>query len=202
VKRFDLSSMAEQSIHLEATISEVQKVLSKPLKPMRKTLSVVKFTSGHIEEITESNIGLIEAAATAQLKEEKAGKPVKSPRPTAAVTVAQPVRGCPDPDFDEAEIRATRVLNQFLTPDQRQDFLESQQFVVTGADSGHRYMLTSRHAPKTAFRHSSFSSVYDLDDGAPLCVHDWEVPAPEELLGVAMHLQIPSMERYVRVLPL
>jgi hypothetical protein len=116
------------------------------------------------------------------------------------VTVAQPVIGCPAPDFDEAEVRATRVLEAFLSPEQLEDFREGQQFVVTGVDTGHRYLLTSRHAPKVRFRHQSFRSLFDLDDQIALCVHDWEVPAAEELLGLLIHLQLPELEKHVRFL--
>jgi hypothetical protein len=201
----DLTSQKEQTLELTAGIVDVQKVLSKPLKPMGKQVSAVRFVDGRIEEITEANIGLIvEASGVETSRTEKAAdkpaadKPVaKTKTPKAAVTVAAPVIGCPDPDFDEADVRATRVLETFLTDDQRADFRQRQQFVVEGADTGHRYLLTSRHAPKVRFKHASFRSVYDLDTESALCVHDWEVPAAEELLGLALHLQMPGLESYV-----
>lgn len=187
----------EQHLVLDALIVDVHKVLSKPLKPMRKQVSAVRFTDGRIEEITNANIGLIVDAAGEETS--RSEKPRRKPK--AAVTVAQPVLGCPEPDFDEADVRATRVLEAFLTDEQREDYARHQQFLVTGGDTGHRYLLTSRHAPKARFKLPSFQCVYDLDDERALCVHDWEVPAAEELLGLAMHLQIPGLETYVNTLP-
>jgi hypothetical protein len=35
----------------------------------------------------------------------------------------------------------------------------------------------------------------------PLCVHDWQVPAAEELLSLFVHLQLPGCETYVRAIP-
>ncbi len=194
LEKVDLESMAEQSFVLGAGIAAVQKVLSKPLKPMRKQLSVVRFANGTIEEINSSNIGLLEAAGEETSHKEK--------KPRVAASVAQPVRGCPTPDFDEAEVRATRVLKEFLNADQIADFNERQQFIVQGADTGHHYLLTSRHAPRRRFVHEVCRVVHDLDGGEDLCVHDWEVPAAEELLGMALHLQLPEQERFVRGLPL
>ena len=47
----------------------------------------------------------------------------------------------------------------------------------------------------------SSRSLYDIDERMPFCVHDWEVPAAEELLGLLVHIQIPGLERYVRNMP-
>lgn len=194
LSKVKLDDQTEQTFILNAGIVAVQKVLSKPLKPMRKQLSAVRFSDGKLEEITSANIGLIlvEVAGEETPHKERAEK---------AVTVAQPVIGCPQPDFDEAEVRATRVLEAFLSPEQLEDFRRLQQFVVQGADSGHHYLLTSRHAPKQRFKIESCRTVHDLDEAYDLCVHDWEVPAAEELLGMALHLQLPEHERYVRSLP-
>jgi hypothetical protein len=37
-----------------------------------------------------------------------------------------------------------------------------------------------------------------MDERLPMCVHDWEVPAPEELLALFVHLSLPGLEQYVR----
>ena len=44
-------------------------------------------------------------------------------------------------------------------------------------------------------------ALYDLDERRPWCVHDWDVPAPEEMLGLLVHLSIPGREKYLRDLP-
>ena len=182
----DLGSMKEQVITLDAPILKVQEFLQRKLKPHRKQISAVKFTNGRVEQITEATLETIDAA------------PEKS---KAAVTVAQPVLGCPAPDFDDVDIRATRVLKAFLTPEQIEDFERRQQFVAIGADTGHRYLLTSRQSKYALSQHQSYRSLYDMDEKQPFCVHDWEVPAAEELLGLFVHVSLPGLEMYVRGIP-
>jgi len=121
--------------------------------------------------------------------------------PAAAVTVAQPVIGCPCPEFERAEVRATRVLSAFLDPQQLADFDKHQAFLTTGADSGHLYLLTSRQAPRERLAKVGGRTVYDLTEGRPICVHDWVVPAAEEMLELMLFLQMPGRESYVRALP-
>lgn len=191
ISALDLDSKDEQTLELGASITKVQNFLQKQLKPHRKQISAVRFSSGRIEQVTEATLQVIDSS-TPSSKETK--------KPKAAVTVAQPVLGCPAPDFDDVEIRATRVLKTFLTPEQVTDFERRQQFIVTGADTGHRYLITSRNS-KHALSHTSFRSLYDIDEQQAFCVHDWEVPAAEEMLGLAMHVQLPGLERYVRSIP-
>jgi hypothetical protein len=196
--------MTQQTLLLDAPISQVQQVLSRALKPGRKQVSAVRFRNGKIEEVTEANIGLIETTGE-PVKEgpyrERSEHPTEpeKPKPTVAVTVAQPVVGCPAPDFEAADVRATRVLSAFLDTQQREDFARYQRFVVTGIESGHRYMLTSRQArDELATYHRT---LFDLDENTPLCVHDWDVPAAEELLALAILLRLPGKEHYVRSIP-
>jgi hypothetical protein len=173
----------------------VQKVLEKPMKPGRESLSVVRYTNGRIEELTDKVVGLIEQA-------DEPGEPAESPRaidkprPAAAVTVAAPTQGCPAPDFAAVEVRANRVLEAFLTPEQLRDFRTEQAFVATGADTGHKYIITSRSAPSKLSIHKR--SLYDLTEQSPYCVHDWTVPAAEEMLCLALFVQTPGHESYVR----
>lgn len=181
----DLHSLKEQIVMLDAPISKVQEFLQKQLKPHRKQISAVRFTNGRIEQFSEATLQTIDA-------------PAEEVKPAAAVTVAQPVLGCPAPDFDDVEIRATRVLKAFLTPDQIADFERRQQFVAVGADTGHRYLLTSRHSKHGLSKFQSTRSLYDIDERVALCVHDWEVPASEELLGLFVHVSLPGLETYVR----
>lgn len=192
VASIDLDSPKEQIVTLDAPISKVQDFLQKQLKPHRKQISAVRFTSGRIEQISEATLQTIDAPVEETPKKEK---------PKAAVTVAQPVLGCPAPDFDDVEVRATRVLKTFLTPQQIEDFERRQQFVVVGADTGHRYLITSRNSKHGLSQHKSFRSLYDMDERTALCVHDWEVPAAEELLGLFVHVSLPGLEQYVRSIP-
>ena len=209
----DLGSLKEQMLSLDAPISQVQDFLQKKLKPHRKQVSVVRFASGRLEELSEATLQVIDGTAEdvpgtvveAQAVEpvvEKKEKPAprKEDKPAVAATVGQPALGCPVPEFDEVEIRATRVLKAFLTPEQVEDFDRRQQFVAVGADTGHRDLLTSRQS-RHAFERASFRSLYDMDERQALCVHDWEVPAAEELLGLYLHVSLPGLEGFVRSMP-
>jgi len=186
----DLDSMEKQEISLSAPISTIQFFLQKSLKPHRKQVSAVLFTNGRVEQVTEATLQTIDSPKEISPSE----------KPKTAVTVAQPTLGCPAPDFIDVEIRATRVLKAFLSAEQIADFERRQQFIAVGADTGHRYLLTSRHS-KHALGTTSFRSLYDVDEQRAFCVHDWEVPASEELLGLFVHLSLPGLERYVRNVP-
>jgi hypothetical protein len=120
--------------------------------------------------------------------------------PKAAATVAAPVRGCPAPDFEAAELRANRVLEVFLTPEQIEDFRTTNSFLTLGADTGHRYLISSRHSPR-ALRRGLGRSLFDVEEQRAYCVHDWEVPAAEEMLALHLFVMLPGRERYVRHIP-
>jgi len=165
-------------------IAKVVNILARGMKWGRKLLTAVTFSGGKIEEVRRGDGEAPAALANS---------------PKAAVTVAQPTRGCPIPEFERAEILATRVLKEFLSPTQLVDFERTQSFIVVGADSGHRYMLISRHSP--SLHAYGGRSVYDVTEGQSICVHDWLVPASEELLELALFLGLPGRERYVRALP-
>jgi len=172
-------------------VQKVEALVSKAMKRGRKLLTAVVFKNGKVEELHRSEHGEVDVKSI----EKVADKPV------AAVTVAAPALSCPVPEFERAQVRATRVLRQFLSPAQLADFEKTQQFLVVGADSGHRYVLTSRQAPAAVLDKMGGRTVYDCDRGHAVCVHDWTVPAAEELLGIAMFLQVPGRERHVAVLP-
>ena len=114
------------------------------------------------------------------------------------MTVAEPARGCPVPEFVKAEIRARKVLDEFLTPDQQADFRSGQRFLSRGADTGHLYMISSRHALNNRF----VRSLHDLDEDRPICTHDYTVPAAEEALALHLMVSLPGRETFVRHLPL
>jgi hypothetical protein len=204
--REEFGAESSGSILLQAPIEEVQTVLAKALKPGRSLVTAVKFSDGSVEE-KASELGDYRVNA-AKLDDEKpkeeppASEEEKKPakKPEAATTVAAPERGCPPPSFEQAEVRASRVLEVFLSPEQLEDFRTRQQFVVEGADTGHRYLLTVRHAPRALAR-AGGRSLYDLDEEQAYCVHDWEVPAAEELLAMRCFLAMPGREHYLRDIP-
>jgi len=188
---------------LDAPIAEVAKALARLMKPTRHTISVVKTLNGKIEEINgwtvvaPNDIGpphRTPAPANPDALVEKTPKPGEEP--VAAATVAKPTQGCPAPDFVRAEIKARAVLDVFLTDEQREDFRKYNRFVSMGAYTGHRYMITSRHARDELAQFQR--SLYDLDERRPYCVHDWVVPAAEEMLALHLMLQVPAHEPYLR----
>ncbi len=186
-----------------APIDKVAGVIARALKPDRKVVSAVKFSDGTIEEIRtadfddtrpkdEANGGPYREAVTPD-------KIIPAKKPKAATTVAAPTRGCPFPDFEPAEIKARRVLTAFLDPGQLEDFRRYNRFLSIGQTTGHRYLITSRHAnDELALRRSV---LYDVDNSRSICTHDWDVPAAEEMLALHIYLQIPGGERFLRSFP-
>jgi hypothetical protein len=199
---------AKTTLMLRAPIAKVEKKLVSLLKPNRKVLRAVMFSDGKFARVTggELEVEPEPASAAPQPPADAPSEPqaplakteeTKPAKPKAAATVAAPVLGCPLQVFDPAEIRATRVLKAFLTDQQLRDFERSQQFIMHGYDTGRPYLLTSRHA-RAALEKVGPYSLYDMQDSRSLCVHDWEVPAAEELLGLQLHLAVPGGESYLR----
>lgn len=174
-------------IVLRAPIEKVAKLLSTALKPDRRLLTVVRFESGKIAELQEAD------------KREEEQAPAAPVAAVAAATVARPDRGCPVPEFVKADIRATRVLETFLSPEQIRDFRSRNEFVTVGQDSGHRYLVRSRNSP--TIDAIGGRSLFDLDLKASICVHDWTVPAAEEMLALHLFLSLPGWESWMLALP-
>lgn len=181
-------STGNSEIVLAATMRAVETEVSSALKGNRPLTRAVVFKAPG---------GGVTGVTTPEEAEKKAGETAQ--KPAAAATVKTPTRGCPVPEFERAKVRATRVLKAFLSPSQLVDFDAHQQVLVTGADTGRRYVLTSRHSER--FDRVGRSSVYDLDQRMPICVHDWAVPAAEEILALMVHLLLPGGERFMLALP-
>lgn len=173
-----------------APIDKVAGMLSRALKPGRKVVSAVLFKDGTMEEVRT-------APSSSQPYREPAAPAVKDP--AVATSVAAPVIGCPAPDFGAAQLRARAVLLAFLDPDQAEDFQRHNRFISVGATTGHRYMITSRNARDELAQWQR--SLYDLDEDRALCVHDWSVPAAEEMLALHVCLRLPGWEHFVRDIP-
>ena len=187
-----LFSSGTLKTELSAPIDKVAKQLARTLKPTRKIVTAVRFSNGQMEEIVEP-----EGFPTASASSVANVKPVdEKPEPVAAASVAAPVRGCPSPEFEAAEIKARGVLAAFLDPDQFADFRRHNRFVSQGAVTGHHYMITSRQAKDSLARFQR--TLYDLDEDRPLCVHDWSVPAAEEMLSLHLLVRLPGWELYLR----
>jgi hypothetical protein len=207
-------------IELATSLEAVEKVLSEALKPGRDLVRAVRFQDGRIVEVETAKtddvgpaIGYRDSAKAAELKEEPKEEKIEAKadpskeEPKAAVTVAAPNLGCPMPDFPEADIRASRVLETFLTEAQRKDYRSTGAFLVRGVDTGRRYMVCNRESPgimrkqAAAMGSASFRQLYDLDRNTTVCVHDWTVPPPEEMLGLMLCLTLPGRENAMLKLP-
>lgn len=196
-RKFNLQPSGDQGrLVVAKRVDKVEAVLSKAMKRGRKLLSAVVFKNGRIEEIHRTQDGDEPAIDPYTMSAVVPAAIVEPPK--AAVTVAQPTIGCPVPEFERAEVRATRVLREFLSGQQLEDFERTQSFLVRGADTGHQYVLTSRHAPTERLDRVGGRSVFDINDGRSVCVHDWMVPAAEELLELKLFLEMPGRESYVR----
>lgn len=215
---FETGEAAERAIVLDRSISSLGDFLSAQLRPDRQTITVVRTGQGAISEMkiqTEPEVATAEVEPdpdnvtpiarqpepeVTPRDEPLAATGTDSSEPVKAATVKKPVRGCPAPSFEQIKLRATRVLRAFLTPQQATDFDQHQRFVSTGKDTGHRYMLTSRNAPDQLANFGS-RCLFDLDENRAYCVHDWEVPAEEELLALHCLLSVPGYETWARAMP-
>jgi len=216
-------------IELDAPIEDVQKFLSKQLKPGRVLVSAVRFSGGAVVEKTDATLAPYRKGGDTTEPPSTPAPKVVEPKPAVAATVAAPVQGCPAPDFDNADTRATRVLEAFLLDDQLEDFRRYGQFMSLGHETGHRYLVTSRQA-RRALERTGGRSLFDLDEpsygngnpiivddmhghrrivgteegnryGRAFCVHDWTVPAAEEMLALHLFLTMPGRESYLRHIP-
>lgn len=173
------------TVVLDAPLEKIRTFLTKALKPGRTTVDAVVFKDGRIEEVSDAPGLATKLDAGSSKRQAKAG-----------TTIAKPTLGCPEPRLAQAELRARHVLFQFLDEEQQEDFLTRNAFVSVGAGTGHRYVITSRHARnELAARRRQ---LYDVDDKTPFCVHDYSVPAAEEMLALHVLLQFPEHERYLR----
>ncbi len=162
---------------VKAPLMDVQAALTKLLKPGRTMVTAVKFSDGRVEEVHAT--------------------PDETKKPVAGTSVAKPTQGCPLPAFEQAEIKARRVLETFLDDEQLDQFRQENAVTCIGALTGHRYIVISRNNTKLLRRFGG-RQFYDLDDKVPFCVHDWHVPAAEEMLGLVLLAQLPEHENYLR----
>ena len=184
------------TVDLAAKITDVEKVLTKALRPERQLVKVVKFSDGRVKEIDtyRTSASQPKADALADTPEAKPEPPAPPPpEPETAATVARPVNGCPLPAFAEVDLRASRVLETFLSPEQVYDYRRTGAFVTTGADTGRRYLVANREKP-SLLKRSGGRQLFDLDQQKALCIHDWAVPPPEEMLSIHLCLSLPGRE--------
>ena len=219
------------SVSLDASLESVEHLLSAALRPDRALVKAVRYKSGEIVQVLdvpepdaleeelegmaadiEKTASLDEARAKARERGQKLDedRAKEKEKPKAGVTVTQPNVGCPMPDFHEADRRASFVLETFLTDAQRVDYRDRGAFVCTGADTGRPYLICNREGPALMREQAmsfgltaraSFRQIFDLEARRPLCIHDWTVPPPEEMLALMLCLTLPGLERQMLRLP-
>jgi hypothetical protein len=186
---FVIGDKKPRHVILKAPVVAVERFITRQLRGKSDTVSVMITDHGKLYEIKVPEDPDVDTNVL-PFRRDPGGE-----EPEAATTVRKPAIGCPAPDFEHAHIRATDVLRQFLTPQQTADYEKHQRFVTVGGKTGKRYMLTSRHARSELSKYHR--TVYNLDDDQAKCVHDWGIPAPEELLTMHLMLSMPEYEEYV-----
>lgn len=133
----------------------------------------------------ELKSGKVEEIKTLEDVEEKGA--------AAALATEVPKRGCPMPVFDPAlakELRARRVMDQFLNESQRTSFRDHGVVAVVGADTGHKYLVSHRYSRSASRR----GMVYDETARRSICSHRTDLPAAEEMLALRLVLDLPNRE--------
>jgi hypothetical protein len=153
-------------------VSKAHPVLTACLKKGKPTITAVR-------------IEAIEEVADVKEAEEKGAK--------TAVTTSAPRRGCPMPVYDptlEKEIRATRVLREFLSPTQLADFNRLGAFVVVGRDTRRMYLLSHRWSKRAA----EGGIVFDMTRSRRICSEPCAMPPSEEILSLMVALSCRGRE--------
>ena len=153
----------------ERKIEDVQKFMKKKLKKDKPTLTALKFKDGRIE-LSEEVIDKKEAES--------------------GVTVERPTRGCPMPAAIAGEIRASKVLKEFLSKQQNIDFEKHLQFIAVGNYTKIPYLITSRWCKLV----EKVGQVFDLVNWNIICANCMEIPPSEEMWSLKLMLEHKERE--------
>lgn len=154
-------------------IEDIHKFMKKKLKKDKPVLTALKFKNGKIELIEE-----LKSIGTGNNEIDK------------VVTVEEPRRGCPMPEMLNSEIRASTVLNEFLTERQKLDFEKFRQIVCIGNCSRKPYLITSRWSPEVV----KVGQLYDIVDNKVICANCMEIPPSEEILSLKLMIEFKEKE--------
>lgn len=166
----------EQAVTVFAPFAKVSAVVVKHLRPGKQVMTAIVMKDGKVETVETARAGEAETEALAT-KAEKDGK--------AAATVKRPTPSCPQ-CFKDAVGPATEALLSFLSPEQHDDWARHRYIIVTGGQSGHRYVLAHRH---TLLAMKFGRICYDLEDCGVVHFHDITVPPEEEVLAAKLILE-------------
>lgn len=152
-------------------IEDVYKFIKKKLKKDRPTLTAIKYVDGRIECVEELDKGLAEKTET-------------------GAVVERPRKGCPMPVILRSEIRASKVLGEFLSNKQMTDFNKYLQFVSIGNCSKKPYLVTSRWSERV----TEYGQLYDIVEKRVICANCMEIPPSEELLSLKLMIEFKEKE--------
>ncbi len=117
---------------------------------------------------------------------------VADPDAAAAASVRRPTLCCPEPQ-PGPDVRATEVLQAFLTPRQRAEWDRSRFIHCYGNLSGRLYQIAHRHHPLAVERKKI---IWDVEGEHVMHAYDWSVPPAEEVL--VMKLVLEHAEHWIR----
>jgi hypothetical protein len=156
----------ETRIELPLTVIAAGQLLAAACTDAKSSWTALRFTDGTVE-VVDGNVA-----------------PVTTPTPVeAAATVAQPMRGCPEPE--PATRRASTVLRTFCTGGQWHDFQRFGFMRVVGNATGRTYRVY--HDDEAAKRGLSHS--LEVEGGDTICCWDASVPAEEQALALKLAVE-------------
>jgi hypothetical protein len=171
---FDEKDLEDKTFNIGTNFAKVHGFLVKRLKAGKKTVTAAKLVDGSLVEVHD---------------EDQLRKLAETGKAKSVTTTSTPARGCPMPRFEPREIRASRVLAEFLNPVQLQDFANYGAFVVFGGDSGHRFRIAHRFS-RLFENPDERWFVKDLDTGRGYCSHITELPPSEETLALMVAIAL------------
>lgn len=154
---------AHDTFFIPETISKAHKKLVKILKSGNPVLNAVKLHDGKME--------IVQSFGDKDFD--------------SGVTTEKPKRGCPMPIWERGELRAQRVLQEFLSTIQWDDFERHKAFISKGNYSGMPYLLTSRWSPECA----ELGTLYSLSKHQRICASLDTLPPAEELLALKIAVE-------------
>lgn len=203
-KIIEATEVPETELLIPAPIGKVAPLLVKEARPKRTTITAVRYEGGRLEIVEGTDRSVVELGEridAAETKKEEAVTAVDvqqvdaqkvEEKPKVAASVKRPTMCCPQ-CIPGSVAPASEVLLEFLTPEQHESWAKQRVVEVHGHLSGHRYLVSHRHAP-LAQRWGRVC--FDVDDQNVLHFHDWEVPPEEEVLATV--LLLGSREPWLR----
>jgi hypothetical protein len=193
----------------EAPILAVGTHMALSIVPSRSRLTAIRSKDGSVDVVyndADVNATPEEKAEVAKAEEKGIVEKIKDAASSAAssvagaakgavdavTTVKAPTRCCPLA-VEGPDIRASEVLEAFLSPEQQRMWDLYAYFYAIGHRTGHRYRVCHRHSDMAI---SQGKVLWDMTDEHIVHVYDHSVPPAEEAL--ALKLYIENREEVIR----